>query len=69
MRTHPWVVLARRAVEFETFEAACSFARRNCPSVVCERIVAADGTPLLEERVRCDLLYDEQRGEWRVLLD
>ncbi len=68
MTRSAFVVLARRAVEFETFEEACAFARRNYPAVVCERVVGADGRPMLEERLRCDLLFDEREGEWRVLL-
>jgi hypothetical protein len=68
MTTRPWVVLGHRALEFDSFEEACAFARRHCPSVVCERAVDAQGRPLLEERVRCDMLYDEQRGEWRIFL-
>jgi hypothetical protein len=63
-----FVVLARRARDFDSFEEACAFARRNYPSIICERVALPDRPPILRERARFDLLYDEARGEWRVML-
>jgi hypothetical protein len=63
-----FVVLARKARDFDTFEEAAAFARHNYPSVICERIVSATGESVLRERARFDLLYDPARGEWRVML-
>lgn len=63
-----FVVLARRARDFDTFDEAAAFARHNYPSVICERIASADGRSVLRERARFDLLYDGERREWRVML-
>lgn len=63
-----FVVLARRARDFDTFEEAVAFATHNFPSVICERIDSPDGRSVLRERARFDLLYDSNRREWRVML-
>ena len=68
MILHPYVVLARRVRGFDTLEEAKAFALANYPAVICERTVMPDGTSNLVEVMRHDFLFDEQRGEWRVLL-
>jgi len=62
VRPHQYVVLATRARGFDTLEEAKSFALANYPSVVMER---KDG--VLVEIARHDFLYDESRGEWRIM--
>ena len=68
MTTRRWVVLAERAATFDTREEALAHAVRHFPSVVCEWTTAEDGQPLLRERLRYDRLWDQTRGEWRVML-
>jgi hypothetical protein len=68
MMRHRWVLLAERALGFDTREDAIAHAVRHFPSVVCEWTTDDDGRPLLRERLRYDKLWDEARGEWRVML-
>jgi hypothetical protein len=65
---HHYVVFAERIRGFDSIEEARTFARANVPAIVCERRVAPDGTSELHEIFRHDLLYDEGRAEWRVML-
>jgi hypothetical protein len=67
-RLPPFVVLAARARDFDSYEEAVSFARHNYPSVICERTRDADGRVVLRERARFDMLYDAAHAEWRVML-
>jgi hypothetical protein len=68
MSLHRYVVLAQRVGVFNEFERAKEYALANVPSVVCERKVSSDGQSRLVEILRHDFLYDEDRGEWRVML-
>lgn len=68
MRPHRYVVLAERARGFDDLADAKRFALGNYPCVVMERVTKADGSSTLVEVVRHDYLYDEARGEWRVML-
>jgi hypothetical protein len=68
MSLHRYVVLAQRVGVFDEFERAKEYALANVPSVVCERKVSSDGQSRLVEILRHDFLYDEDRGEWRVML-
>ncbi len=66
MKAHLYVVLAERLRGFDTIEEAKAFSMANVPSVICERRRAADGSSLLVEILRHDLLYDGDRHEWRI---
>jgi hypothetical protein len=68
MSLHRYVVLAQRVGVFNEFERAKEYALANVPSVVCERKLSSDGQSRLVEILRHDFLYDEDRGEWRVML-
>ncbi len=68
MKRRRWVVLSERARDFETQEEACGHAVQHYPSVVCEWVTDDQGRPLLRERLRYDKLWDQKRGEWRVML-
>ena len=68
MTLHRYVVLAQRLRGFDDLERAKEYAQANVPSVICERMARDDGTSRLVEILRHDFLYDEQRGEWRVML-
>jgi hypothetical protein len=59
---------ADRIRGFERIEDARAFALANIPAVVCERWIDDDGRSELREIFRHDLLYDQQREEWRVML-
>jgi hypothetical protein len=63
-----WVVLAERVRGFDSFEEAKAFALANYPAVICERRADPDGNLRLVEVARHDFLYDEARGEWRIML-
>jgi hypothetical protein len=65
---HPFVVLADRVRGFDTLEEARRFALANYPAVICERRATPGGGSELVEIQRHDLLYDVERGEWRVML-
>jgi hypothetical protein len=65
---HRYVVFADRIRGFDQLEDARGFARANVPAVVCERQTGDDGRSELREIFRHDLLYDEQRSEWRVMM-
>ena len=68
MTPHRYVVLAQRARGFDSLAEAKQYAVANYPAVVCERIRQSDDTEALVEVIRHDFLYDEERGEWRVML-
>jgi hypothetical protein len=68
MTPHRYVVLAERIRGFDTESEARRFAQANVPSVICERLTAADGTTSLHEIARHDLLFDEARAEWRIMM-
>ncbi|MBI5500305.1 MAG: hypothetical protein HY907_08685 [Deltaproteobacteria bacterium] len=68
MTPRGWVVLAQHARAFEMRDEAVGYAVQQFPSVVCEWTTGDDGRPLLRERLRYDKLWDEVRGEWRVML-
>ena len=38
------------------------------PSVVCERRAVEGGQSVLVEIARHDYLYDEELGEWRIMM-
>jgi hypothetical protein len=63
---HRYVVFAERARGFDTLESAREFALANVPAVVCERVRRGASTQLVEI-ARNDFLFDEARGEWRVM--
>ncbi len=64
---HRYVVLTDRVKGFDTLEEATQFARAHLPAVICERR-EHEGSSRLVEVARHDYLYDEERGEWRVML-
>ena len=68
MNVHPYVVLAERVVGFDTLAQAKEFALGHPPCVICERRRNPDGTTVLIEVLRHDFLFDEERGEWRVMM-
>lgn len=68
MKRGRFVVLATRACEFDSYEEAEAFARHNYPGVICERIPSDGDRTVLRERARFDMLWDEARAEWRVML-
>jgi hypothetical protein len=68
MKAHRYVVLADRVRGFDLLEAARGFALANYPAVLCERRDRAGGGTELVEIERHDLLYDDARGEWRIML-
>jgi hypothetical protein len=68
MKLYRFVVFAQRLRGFDTLEEAKVFARANVPSVICERVTGSDGAPVLVEILRHDFLYDEARGEWRIMM-
>ena len=65
---HRYVVFADWLRGFDSLEEAKEFALANCPSVICERVASAEGGTVLKEIMRHDMLYDEQRNEWRYML-
>ena len=65
---HRYVVFADRIRGFDKIEDARVFARANVPAIVCERQTGDGGRSELCEIFRHDLLYDEQRREWRVMI-
>jgi hypothetical protein len=67
MKRFPYVVMTRELSCFDDRAAAIDFARTVSPAVVLERRVI-DGRSILVEIARNDWLYDEERGEWRVML-
>ena len=69
MTLHRYVVLAHSARGFATFDEARRFALANYPAVIYERTTTSDGQSLLEEIARHDVLFDDKRGEWRIMLD
>jgi hypothetical protein len=68
MKLYRFVVFAQRLRGFDTLEEATEFARANVPSVLCERVSRPDGPPELVEILRHDFLYDDARGEWRIMM-
>lgn len=68
MSLHRYVVLADRVRGFDTLAEAETYARANYPSVICERHASEDGSSTLVEIARHDFLYDEERGEFRIML-
>ncbi len=68
MSLHRYVVLADRVRGFDTLEESERYARANYPSVICERRSAEDGSSVLVEVARHDFLFDEEHGEFRILL-
>jgi hypothetical protein len=68
VKPHRYVVLAQRVRGFDDLSEAKRFANANYPCVVMERVTSADGSSTLIEVARHDYLYDEARGEWRVML-
>ena len=68
MTLHRYVVLAGSARGFDTLEEARRFALANYPAVVYERTTTRDGQSRLEEIARHDFLFDDARGEWRIML-
>jgi hypothetical protein len=68
MTPHRFVVLADRVRGFDELEDARRFALSNPPAVICERATLPDGTSELREIARHDFLFDEARGEWRIMV-
>jgi hypothetical protein len=68
MSLHRYVVLAQRVRGFDELAKAREYAEANVPSVICERKLRDDGTTGLVQVLRNDFLYDEARGEWRIML-
>jgi hypothetical protein len=68
VKLYPYVVFADRMRGFDMLEEAKEFARANVPSVICERQLGSEGSPVLVEILRHDYLYDEERKEWRTMI-
>jgi hypothetical protein len=65
---HAYVVLADRVVGFDTLEDARRLLEAFAPSVLCRRESDPNGNSVLVEILRHDWLYDEERGEWRMMI-